>query len=60
MLRIRQIKTNIENNNLKKAIANKLKIKEKDILNYQINKQSLDARKNNLMYVYEVDVKLKN
>lgn len=60
MLRIRQIKISIENNNLKKAIANKLKIKEKDILNYQINKQSLDARKNNLMYVYEVDVKLKN
>ena len=52
MLRIRQIKISIENNNLKKAIANKLKIKEKDILNYQINKQSLDARKNNLMYVY--------
>ena len=60
MLRIRQIKTTIEDNDLKKAIAKKINIKEKDIINYQINKQSLDARKNNLMYVYEIDAQIKN
>lgn len=61
MIRIREIKLNINQNNLKTKIAQKLKIKEKDIIEYKINKLSLDARdKNNLMYVYEVDVKLKN
>ena len=63
MLRIRQIKLPIDHNenDLKNKIAKKLKIKENDILNFKLNKQSIDAReKNNLMYVYEIDADIKN
>lgn len=63
MLRVRQIKLPINHNenDLKLKISKKLKIKKNDILNYKLNKQSIDARnKNNLMYVYEVDVNIKN
>ena len=63
MLRIRQIKLPINHNkqNLKLKIAKKLKIKENEIINFKINKKSLDARdKKNLIYVYEIDVNLKN
>ena len=49
----------IEVQNLLKKIANKLNIKESEIKNYTIIKESLDARdKNNLFYIYEVDVEL--
>ena len=63
MLRIRQIKlpVNHSENDLKTKIAKKLKIKENDILDFKINKQSIDARqKDNLMYVYEIDANIKN
>ena len=64
MIRVRQVKINIEDNttlNIKKEIAHKLKIKDSDILDIKINKESIDARdKNNLKYIYEVDVKLKD
>ena len=64
MLRIRQIKISLQNDNdnyIKKQILKSLKINEQDIINYKINKKSLDARKkDNLFYVYELDVELKN
>lgn len=64
MLRVRQIKVEVcldNSNNLKKAIAKKLRIKLDEIKNYEIKKQSLDARnKNEIFYVYEVDVFLDN
>lgn len=63
MIRIRQIKLPVSHkqNELKYQIAKKLKINEKEIINYKINKQSIDARdKNNIMYVYEVDAQIKN
>lgn len=63
MIRIRQIKlqVNEDENKLKHKISQKLKIKESDILNYKINKKSIDARKKeNIMYVYEIDAKIKN
>ena len=64
MIRVRQIKLSILNNkseNLKKKIAQVLHIKLEDILAYEINKLSLDARdKENIVYVYEIDVKVKN
>lgn len=63
MLRIRQIKLPINHNenDLKHKLAQKLKIKEKDIKNYKINKQSIDARdKNNLLYVYEIDIDIQD
>lgn len=64
MLRIRQIKVEVSSDNeenLKKAIAKKLKIKQTQIKAFSIKKQSLDARcKNEIFYVYEVDVDLVN
>lgn len=64
MLRVRQIKLNYgldSQNELIKKIAKKLKVDTLDILDYKINKKSLDARrKDNLLVVYEVDVALKN
>ena len=64
MLRIRQIKISLLNDNdnyIKKQISKTLKIKETDIIEYKINKKSLDARKkDNIMFVYEFDVNLLN
>lgn len=64
MIRIRQINIPLlEDNeeNLKKKIANRLRIKINDIIEMNIIKKSLDARhKPNLFYIYEVDVKVPN
>ena len=64
MIRIRQIKISLQNDNdnyIKKQISKILKINEKDIIKYIINKKSLDARKkDNINYVYEFDVEVKN
>jgi len=64
MIRIRQIKIDVLKNNkenLKKIIANKLKINPSDILDTKIHKQSLDARNKELIYyVYEVDIIVNN
>lgn len=64
VIRIRQIKINIENDNIdaiKKKIANKLKIGIKDLKDITIVKKSIDARdKNNILYTYEVNVLLNN
>ena len=59
MIRLRQIKINItEEQNLKEKVAKELKISENDILEITIIKKSLDARKkDNLFFVYEVDIK---
>src|SRR5690606_34823363 len=44
-----------------KAILKKLNINEKDLISYSIYKESIDARKKNELYfVYTVDVKVKN
>ena len=61
MIRIRQIKLNINHseNDLKEKIINRLKIKEKDLINYKINKKSIDARKE-LNYIYEIDADIKD
>lgn len=64
MIRVRQIKVLVENdslNHLYEKVARKLKISTHDILSCSINKQSLDARlKDEIYYVYEVDVLVKN
>lgn len=61
MIRVRQVKLNINDNNLKKKIASILKIKENYILDYEIVKESIDSRyKPDIFYVYEVDVKVKD
>ena len=50
MLRVRQIKISLQNDNdiyIRKQISKILKINEQDIIDYKINKKSLDARKKN-------------
>ena len=61
MIRVRQIKVPIDDDNIKTYICKKLKITKDEILKIKINKKSIDARKkDNIHYVYEVDVKLKD
>lgn len=58
MIRVRQVKVNIDNNskeNIKKCTANKLNIKIEDISNLKIIKESIDARKE-VSYIYEVEI----
>ncbi len=64
MIRIKNIKIPVENNNLEK-----ISLKASEILNLDnkkiekiiINKMSIDARKkSNIFFVYEIDVKIKN
>lgn len=63
MIRIRQIKVPIEENNLeeiKKQVAKKIKIQKEQILDLKLIKKSIDARrKNQIFYVYEVDIQIK-
>lgn len=64
MIRLRQIKVNIEDEQTKillKKISKLLKIEPSKIKNYTLIKKSLDARKKDeLFYVYEVDVEVDN
>ena len=63
MIRIGQLKLNPDHSkqDLVQKIAKTLRITEKEILDYRIKKQSLDARKKpELKYVYTVDVKVQN
>lgn len=61
MIRVRQVKVSVKKNtdeDILKAISKKLKIKSSLIEEYKIIKKSLDARdKNNILFVYEFDVK---
>ena len=61
MIRIRQVKVALDcEDKLCDIVAKKLRIKATDILEVHIQKKSLDARrKNDIHYVYEVDVKVK-
>ena len=62
MIRIRQIKINIDENSKKHLlhkVAEKLRINQDKIQKLKINKVSLDARKE-IEYVYEVDVEVPN
>ena len=62
MIRIRQIKINLDSKqDLKSKVSKLLHINENEIRNLKINKKSLDARKkDNLFYVYEVDIEVEN
>lgn len=63
MIRIRQVKTKIDasKEEIRKNIADKLKIKEDEIIKFFIKKKSLDARdKNDIHYVYEFDVQVRD
>ena len=64
MIRVRQVKvlyneSSIEN--ITKKVAKKLNIKEENIKNIKINKESIDARKKpEIYYIYEVDCEILN
>ena len=61
MIRVRQVKVLIEEDNLLEKISKKLRVDVSDIVGYKIVKKSIDARdKNNIYYVYEVDVEVIN
>ncbi len=64
MIRVRQIKIDVKKDNfesIKKKAALKLKINYKDIKDFSIVKQSIDARdKKSVLYVYEVNVLVDN
>lgn len=61
MIRLRQLKVLVGNNDLKSAIAKKLRININDINDIKIVKKSIDSRhKPNIYYVYEVDVNVNN
>jgi len=61
MIRVREIKVDVKVNNLLETLLKKLRIKEEDLLSYNINKRSIDARrKDQVYYIYEVDITLKN
>ena len=61
MIRVRNIKVPVLDDDIKKHTAQKLKINKENIKTLKINKKSLDARrKNNIHYVYEVDITCKN
>ena len=64
MIRVRQIKVDIKNDELetiKNKVIEKLKIDKKDLKSIKIEKKSIDARdKNNIMYIYEVDILTNN
>ncbi|WZL71315.1 NAD(P)/FAD-dependent oxidoreductase [Defluviitalea saccharophila] len=61
MIRLSEIKLPIDHteDDIKKAILKNLKIEHKDLISYSIYKQSVDARKEDLYFVYTVDVKIK-
>lgn len=62
MIRIHQIKLKLDEDIslLKQRCAEKLRVPISDILEYQIVKESLDARKQPLCFSYTVDIKVKN
>ena len=61
MIRIRQVKLPISSDELSKKVAKILNISLDDIIKIRIVKKSIDAReKKNLLFVYELDVEVKN
>jgi hypothetical protein len=64
LIRIRGINVLVTSDSpqvIKQKIAKKLRIDSKEIIDYKIHKKSIDARcKANVLYVYELDVTLKN
>ncbi len=61
MLRVRNLKVEVLKKDIIGALAKKLKVEVSDILDYEIIKESIDARnKTEIYYVYELDVNVKN
>ncbi|MBC5997008.1 NAD(P)/FAD-dependent oxidoreductase [Romboutsia ilealis] len=62
MLRVSNIKISIDEDPsiIEKLVIKKLKFKSNDLVKYYIYKESIDARKGNINFVYTVDVQVKN
>lgn len=64
MLKVRQVKIEVTSDNEEtriNALCRKMNLNKEQIVFYEITKQSLDARdKNNILYVYEFNVKTNN
>lgn len=61
MIRVRQVKVDVRNNDIIGSLIKKLRVKNDDILSFNIVKRSIDARhKDCVCFIYEVDVCLKN
>ncbi|QEK11283.1 NAD(P)/FAD-dependent oxidoreductase [Crassaminicella thermophila] len=62
MIRVNEVKLSLDEDIslLKEKIAKKIKIHPKEIISYKIFRESIDARRNNISFVYSVDVELKN
>ena len=64
MIRVKQVKVSVKNDNFQElysSLVRKLKINVNDIVNVKVVKKSIDARhKDNVCFVYEVDVEVKN
>ena len=61
MLKIRQLKVPVNDNNVDNYIIKKLRINNTDLIDYKILKKSVDARdKQNVSFVYECALNLKN
>ena len=62
MLRVSNIKISIDEDPsiIEKLVLKKLKIKSSDLVKYYIYKESIDARKGKISFVYTVDVQVKN
>ena len=64
MIRVRQIKVDVRNDNhdeLINSLVKKLRINRSEIIDFNIVKKSIDARhKDSVCFIYEVDVNIKN
>lgn len=62
MLRVNEIKLSIDEalDRIPNKIKKKLKIKEDDWISYSIFRESIDARKKEIQFVYTVDIEVKN
>ncbi len=62
MLRVTGIRLGLDESEkaLRKKIAARLEIKEKDIIDFHIYRKSIDARRSDIYFVYTVDVSVRN
>jgi uncharacterized FAD-dependent dehydrogenase len=62
MIRVNELKLGISDkkDKLESKIAKKLNVNVKDILEYKIFKESIDARRDEIKMIYTVDVKIKD
>ncbi len=62
MLRVPEIKLSIDEDigSIPEKICDKLRISKHQIISYRIHKESIDARKGDIWFVYTIDVEMEN